>query len=77
MNEVKVCPKCNGEMEEGATFGGMQDSTIWLKLDEIPKGFLPKRIPTRKVFNYACVNCGFVERYVERNNSERLAAVND
>jgi predicted nucleic-acid-binding Zn-ribbon protein len=57
MNEVKKCPKCNGEMETGY----LRDAPWWRKGTRLPAlGFGPR------VFAYKCKNCAYIELYAEK-----------
>ena len=54
-SEVKKCPKCSGEMEEGFLPGAPHwkaGKGIWGKGD--------------RVFGYKCRDCGYVEFYVKK-----------
>lgn len=62
MKENLVCPKCNGEMVSG-DYTGVEAS--WQKEDS-PK-FLKES--GKKIFNYACEKCGYIESYIKTPRS--------
>jgi predicted nucleic-acid-binding Zn-ribbon protein len=51
------CPKCNGEMEKGYLLGAW--SWISDKKQSNPR-------EAKKIFGYACKNCGYVEFYLKK-----------
>jgi len=56
MSEVKMCPKCNGEMEVGY----LRDAPYW------KRGRSIIGLWDGRVFAYKCKNCGYVEFYFEK-----------
>jgi len=55
-SEVKKCPKCSGEMEEGF----LPEAPHW----KAGKSMWGKRA---RIFGYKCRDCGYVEFYASRN----------
>jgi len=54
-NEVKKCPKCNGEMEQGKRIAGYGGVTFAKRGDLVGDKIIP----------FYCKNCGFIEIYKE------------
>jgi hypothetical protein len=70
MDEMKKCPKCNGTMIEGLSFGRDMDCYRWSDTHGERVGI--KMMFTSKytdMKSYACEDCGYVERYVVRQKS--------
>jgi hypothetical protein len=60
MNEVKKCPKCNGEME----IGYLRDAPYWRKGTSLWQvGF------GTRVYAYRCKSCGYIELYAEKEKA--------
>jgi hypothetical protein len=60
MNEVKKCPKCNGEMK----IGYLRDAPYWRKGTSLWQVGLGPR-----VYAYRCERCGYVELYAEKEKT--------
>jgi predicted nucleic-acid-binding Zn-ribbon protein len=65
MSEVKKCPKCGGEMENGDIVGAVR--SVWFRSSEKTQwsGLASKTTSTKA---YSCKVCGYVEIY---RNSEK------
>jgi len=59
MSQVKNCPKCGGNMIEGF----LPSAPHW----KAGKGILGK---TYRIFAFKCVNCDYVEFYVEASKNK-------
>ncbi|MDH5482318.1 MAG: PF20097 family protein [Candidatus Bathyarchaeota archaeon] len=65
MNEVRKCPKCDGEMEQGCIR---------------PGGYMPVRFSDsesfwfrgrqRKIYAFSCKVCGYTELYTEKSEKK-------
>lgn len=59
MANMKICPKCEGEMKVGNYTGTV---TNWEKEGE--PAFLKQS--GQKIITYACIKCGYMESYVKK-----------
>jgi predicted nucleic-acid-binding Zn-ribbon protein len=58
MNEVRKCPKCDGEMEIGylpGAFSWSKGKSLW-RIGE-----------SRRIFGHACKKCGYMDFYLDRS----------
>ena len=56
MSEVKKCPKCGGEMEQGKRIAGYGGGITFAKRGDLVGD---------KIIPFFCKNCGFIEIYKE------------
>ena len=70
MENLKKCPKCEGEMTLGTMYSGAGISTWkegepsrmkWLLLSFNKNAFNPKKMSVKA---YGCKKCGFIELYM-------------
>jgi predicted Zn-ribbon and HTH transcriptional regulator len=66
MNEVKKCPKCNGEVQKGNLFTPRNGGTV-IKFTDRESESLWILGNAKKVHALACKSCGYVENYKEMN----------
>ena len=56
MGEVKKCPKCGGEMEQGNRIAGFGGGITFAKRNDLVGD---------KIIPFYCKNCGYIELYKE------------
>ncbi len=68
-DKARVCPKCQGEMEEGHVWGNWGgDGFRWIKKDLSTMEKIARRISAEtNVRTFSCKRCGYIERYVDRS----------
>lgn len=69
--EKKICPKCNGEMENGELI----DKTYFASLPQRwgSKATSVVGIGIKKpieIISFRCMNCGFLENYAKETDTE-------
>ena len=73
-NNAPICPKCNGEMEEGfipdITDAGV-DQSRWAEGSPQPGFWGGTKLPKRRLLitTYRCMRCGYLESYAWQNSA--------
>jgi predicted nucleic-acid-binding Zn-ribbon protein len=69
MSEIKICPKCGGEMEKGA------------RITSATRGWIPHAVTLAKegdlfgdkILPFYCKRCGFIELFKEMKDEKGYA----
>ncbi len=59
-----VCPKCQGDMQPGVSGLTSGWFSLWFEVTfDDTRRFSWSRKNSRRVYDYRCVSCGYLERY--------------
>jgi hypothetical protein len=64
MEEIRKCPKCNGDMEKGHLMDETDISSAPQKWAKHATGFMGVGSEdTKRIISYRCTSCGYLENF--------------